>query len=119
MDILTTLVRLEERFWRAAGDAAEYSASLAADALHVLPGWGVTPREPMLAAVEQAPPWVRFSIDHPQVVMLAGDAAALAYTAHAERKGEGAYAAAITSVYRRAGDGWELVVHQQTPLNVR
>jgi hypothetical protein len=26
------------------------------------------------------------------------------------------YRAAITSVYRRGVDGWQLVLHQQTPL---
>jgi hypothetical protein len=30
--------------------------------------------------------------------------------------GQDEYVAAMTSVYRRAAEGWQLVIHQQTPL---
>ncbi len=70
----------------------------------------------MLEAVDSAEPWETFSIDAPRLVELGEDVAALVYTAQAQRSGQESYVAAITSVYRRAGGGWELVVHQQTPL---
>jgi ketosteroid isomerase-like protein len=111
-----SLLDLEEAFWRAAGDRARYEERLAADAVHVFPGWGVTEREAALDAVAQAEPWEKFTIDQGRVVLLGEGAAALVYRVTAQRTGAAPYEAAITSVYRRTADGWELVVHQQTPL---
>jgi hypothetical protein len=116
VDITSTLVELEEAFWRAAGDRESYAAHLAADAVHVFPGWGITDREPVLESVEEAEPWETFTIEGLHVVALGNDAAALVYTARARRAGKPPYVAAMTSVYRRSGGGWELAVHQQTPL---
>ena len=113
---LDQLLALEEGFWRAAGDRGAYTAHLADDAVHVFPGWGVSELERVLQAVETVDPWQTFSIDDPELVQLGDDAAALVYTARAQRAGQDPYVAAMTSVYRRAGEGWELVIHQQTPL---
>jgi hypothetical protein len=57
-------------------------------------------------------PW----IDNPVLVQLEAAAAALVYTARGTREGDDEYLAAMTSVYRRTGDSWELVINQQTPL---
>jgi len=116
MDIQATLLDLEEGFWRAAGDRDRYEAHLAGDAVHVIPGWGVVDREPVLFAIGGSPAWERFTIDDPRVVALTEESAALVYSARAERPGQDPYAAAISSVYRHRDDGWELVLHQQTPL---
>ena len=113
---LDELLALEDGFWRAAGSRAAYTAHLADDAVHVFPGWGVSEPERVLQAVETVEPWQTFSIDDPQLVRLGDDAAALVYTARAQRAGQEPYVAAMTSVYRRAGGSWELVIHQQTPL---
>jgi ketosteroid isomerase-like protein len=111
------LLALEEGFWRAAGSRDSYAAHLADDAVHVFPGWGVTgDTERVLQAVESVEPWETFSIDDLRFVDLGDRAAALVYTAHAQRSGQDEYVAAMTSVYRRADDGWTLVIHQQTPL---
>jgi hypothetical protein len=111
------LLALEEGFWRAAGSRESYAAHLADDAVHVFPGWGVTgENERVLQAVETVEPWERFSIDDLQFVNLGEEAAALVYTAHAQRSGQDEYVAAMTSVYRRTNEGWKLVIHQQTPL---
>jgi hypothetical protein len=109
------LLALEEAFWRASGDRDAYEAHLAPDAVHVFPGWGVADREPVLEAVTAAARWDSFRIEEPRVIELTPDAAAIVYTAHAVRGGE-TYDAAITSVYRRRGEGWKLTLHQQTPL---
>jgi hypothetical protein len=116
VDLRETLLALEEGFWRASGDRARYEADVAADAVHVFPGWGVTDLERVLAAVDTAEPWETFSIEEPRLVQLADDVAALAYRARGRRTGQNEYVAAMTTVYRRRGDGWELVLHQQTPL---
>ena len=111
-----TLLALEETFWQASGDRDLYESNLAADAVHVFPGWGVADGERVLEAVAAAEPWERFELEEPRVVELGGDAAALVYTARAKRAGQDEYVAAMTTVYRRDGDDWKLVIHQQTPL---
>jgi hypothetical protein len=111
------LVELERRFWRSAGDATAYAEWLAPDAVHVFPGWGVVDRTAALEGVDGAGPWEAFRIDDPRVVQLGVDTAALVYVAEARRPSEGTYRAAIASVYRRTSGGWQLVLHQQTPLS--
>ena len=111
------LLALEEGFWRAAGHADAYAQHLADDAVHVFPGWGVTAdNERVLQAVETVEPWETFSVENVQLVELGERVAALVYTARARRAGQDEYVAAMTSVYRRADEGWQLVIHQQTPL---
>ena len=117
MDVRSTLVALEEGFWRAAGNSDAYAANVAGDAVHVFPGWGiVADLDRVLASVDSVEPWETFTIDDLQVVQLGTDAAALVYTTRAKRAGQDPYVAALTSVYRRTDDGWELALHQQTPL---
>lgn len=116
MDLQPALLEQERAFWRAAGDAAAYESALAPDAVHVFPGMGVVGRPDVLAGVAGAEPWESFEIEDPSVVELGDGAAALVYTARAKRANAGTYTAAISSAYRRNADGWELVLHQQTPL---
>lgn len=111
-----TLRRLEEAFWQAAGDPARYAAQLAEDAVHVFPGWGIADRTRVLEGVREAQPWQEVVMEHARAVPLGDAAAALIYKARARRSGRDEYVAAITSVYRREGAQWKLVIHQQTPL---
>jgi uncharacterized protein DUF4440 len=110
------LLELEEEFWRAAGSRERYEANVAPDAVHVFPGWGVTELDRVLMAVEEVEPWETFAIEDPRVVVLSDDSAALVYTARGQRAGREPYVAAMMSVYRRRDGSWELVLHQQTPL---
>lgn len=110
------LLPLEVAFWRAAGDRERYAAGLAAGAVHVFPGWGITELDAVLDGVEAAEPWETFAIEEPRLVPLGEEAAALVYRARATRAGEPPYIAAITSVYRREAGAWRLALHQQTPL---
>ena len=110
------LQQLEEGFWQAAGDPARYAEHLAADAVHVFPGWGIADREAVLEGVAGAQPWQAAALHHVRIVPLGEDAAAVVYEARATRAEQAEYTAAITSVYRREGDEWKLVVHQQTPI---
>jgi hypothetical protein len=82
----------------------------------VFSGLGVLSRDEALSGVLGASPWTGWTIDDPRVVPLGDGAAALVYTTRARRASSAEYRAAVTSVYRRAGDGWELAVHVQTPL---
>ena len=117
MSTLDDLLVLENAFWRAAGNRDAYAAQLADDAVHVFPGWGVTTdNERVLETVESVDPWVSIEIEEPTFLELGDGAAALVYTARARRAGQDEYVAAMTSVYRETPRGWELVIHQQTPL---
>src|SRR4051794_16971091 len=109
---LHDLLPIEQSFWRAAGDADWYAATLAPDAVGVFPGIGVLDRAGVLEGVAGAEPWATFDISEPRVVALADGAAALVYDAHATRSGGVVYDASITSVYRRRDGDWELVLHQ-------
>ena len=104
---LEELLALEEGFWRGAGDRGAYTAHLADDAVHVFPRWGISDPERVLQAVETVDAWEAFSIEDPLLVPLGEYAAALVYTARAQRAGQEPYVATMTSVYRRAGDGWD------------
>ena len=115
MALTETLLELEAAFWRAAGSRERYEQNLAADAVHVFPGWGVTERDRAVSAAADAAPWDEFNIEDPRLVELSEDVAALVYTARAVR-GENPYVAAMRSVYRREAGTWRLVLHQQTPL---
>jgi hypothetical protein len=117
MDVRTELLEVEEELWRAAGNRERYARNLAADGVHVFPGWGVADREAVLGGVGEAEPWKTFTIENPDVVILSDDSAALNYQTQAQRENEPPYNAAVTSVYRRHDGSWRLVVHQQTPLS--
>jgi hypothetical protein len=117
MELEAHLLELEERLWQAVGDRDQYERELASDAVHVFPSFGIVEREAALGGVEGARPWTSFTIADARVVPLGEHAAALVYTTCAQRGDEPAYRAAITSVYRRDAERWQLVVHQQTPLD--
>ena len=118
MDPHDELLKIEGDFWRAAGDRDRYERNLSADAIHIFPGWGIADRDAVLSGVAKADPWQRFEIEHPRFISVGDGGLALVYKAYAQRAGEPAYEAAITSVYRRRGAMWELVLHQQTPTAV-
>lgn len=99
MGLLDELLALERGFWDAAGRRDAYAEHLAPDAVHVLPGLGAAADvDQVLAGVGAAEPWSRVSIDAPLLVELGDGAAALVYTARAERPGHDMYVAALTSV---------------------
>ncbi len=116
MDLEETLLDLERQFWQAAGDPDFYRGGFADDgvmAFHV----GIMNKAEILRSMDGAGEWAEFSIDEPRFVQIAPDAASLTYTTRARPAGSDEhYAAAITSVYARRGEGWLLVLHQQTPL---
>jgi len=119
MSEMRELIELEERGWRALsteGDAGKsfYASVLREDAIMLFPGGvRITGRERILQSLN-AQPWDSFHIENPIVIPLATNAATLAYTAKAQRKGGEPYVALISSTYVHDRT-WQLVVHQQTP----
>lgn len=115
MEIETTLVGLERRFWT--GDADFYRQNLADDAVMVLPDpAGTLGREEVVASLVAAPRWSEVEIAEPRLVPLGFGAAVLAYRATARREDLPApYVASCGSVYVRRDGAWLLAFHQQTP----
>jgi hypothetical protein len=114
------LLDLEHRGWQAlatspAAATELYGAVLADDATFLFPGgMVVTGRDAALSSLG-GPPWDAYGLDDERVIALGPDTGAVVYRARAERAGQ-RYEALVTSVYRSDGDGWRLVLHQQTPV---
>jgi hypothetical protein len=113
--LLDDLLALDESLARGTGD--DYRARLTDDAVVLLPGIGALDRETCAAAVDAdpGPPWGDITITEPRLLTLGEDAAAIAYR-FASARGATPYVALMSSVYVRDGDGWQLALHQQTPL---
>lgn len=110
------LVSVERRFWEAAGDAGFYERNMSAEGLLLLP-IGLLDRDATLDAVGESEPWSTYEFEDLTVHELGLEGAVVCYGVVASRDGdETPYRALVSTTYRRAGGGWELVVHQQTPL---
>jgi hypothetical protein len=111
-----TLLELEARYWRAAGDVAFYRDNFADDGVMAF-SIGVLDKDEILEAMDGAGEWESFTIDDRRFVQVADDVASLTYTTTATTPGASEpYVAAITSVYARREGRWLLVLHQQSPL---
>ena len=113
MSSLDVLLEIESEL--AAGDGAVYRRRLRGDAIVIVPGH-VLDREGAAAAIDASPGWEHFSIEDERLLPLGPDAAAIAYRFHG-RRGDVEYRAEMASTYIREDDSsWQLVVHQQTPV---
>lgn len=118
VNIKSTILKLENGFWQAAGNAEFYKRHFAEDGLMILPFEGGTlNKSRVVEAVSKAEPWKRFQINEPIFTNISSSVLALTYKAIAHRKGQPAYNALISSVYVRNGSAWQLLLHQQTPIN--
>ncbi len=116
--LLRTLVRLEERFWRA--DARFYRENLSENCLMILPGVGVLSREAAIEGIENGPRWAAVDITEARITELAHGAMVLTYRALATREGRGVpYEALVSSAYVERDGGWKLAFHHQTPARPR
>jgi len=87
------------------------------DALMVLANGAVMDRDAVTAALGQAPPWSAFELSDARVVRAGADTAALVYIGTAERDdADTPFVGAMSSLYQRTGDGWRLVLYQQTAV---
>jgi hypothetical protein len=115
MTVHDELVRLEHRFWDAAGDPAFYRRHVADEARFVFT-FGVMDKAATVASMEEADPWSEVEITETSSTPIADEVAVLTYRASAARDGGGLYEAVVASVYVRRGDDWLLALHQQTPV---
>ncbi|MEZ0340087.1 nuclear transport factor 2 family protein [Mycobacterium sp. pV006] len=113
------LLALEHAGWKSLCDGTGdtfYGELMTDDAVMVLANGMVMDRATVAASLGQSPPWQRYEIGDVRVIPIADDAAALVYTGTAWRNGQAdPFVAAMSSVYRRAGDSWKLVLYQQSP----
>jgi len=116
---LHELLRLEHRGWRSLCDGTGsdvYDELLTDDGVMVLAHGAVLDRAAALASLRDAPAWDGYTIEHPRVVPVGADAAALVYLGTASRTGAPPFAAWMTSVYVRRWGSWGLSLYQQTPV---
>lgn len=115
MHDIDTLWAIERRLWLEG--AATFEAHLAPDARLVFPSpTGVLDRAATLDALRGAPRWNEVAFNPRHVIPLGDHGALLVYTARAWHDGDHhPWEAFCSSGYRRVGDAWQLVLHQQTP----
>ena len=116
---LQMLLALEREGWDTlcvGTGAAFYGAIMTEDAVMVIAGGAALDRKTVLDSLKTAPTWDTFTIEHPTLVRVAPDAAAIVYRARAQRDGDPEFVATMSSVYRHDDSGWRLALYQQTPV---
>ena len=111
------LLDFERQLWARANDAGFYRERLTADAVLVFPApAGLLERDQTIEAVSSSRGWREFELDDFRVVTLTERSAMAAYRANAVRADGSSYSAYCSSVYVQADVGWQLALHQQTPI---
>ena len=118
--LLDELLKLERAGWQALSNATGdkyYGSIMTDDGLMVLADGSIMDREAVIGALDKAPPWARYEIDDPRVVTIDDDTAALVYVGTGYREGaDEPFVGAMSSVYHRTSEGWQLALYQQTAL---
>jgi hypothetical protein len=105
---------LERSFWT--GDPALYAQGLDPAGLMVFPPpAGIMDAEAARAGIAAGPRWREVRFADRRIARAADGLLVLAYRAQADREGGQTYEAYCSSVYRKAGEHWLLLLHQQTP----
>ncbi len=121
MDALTQeVLYMETQTWEALKiSGSELVPFLAPDCVMIFPGGAIfdassTPSLNDILTRQDMKPWTQYKISDVHVLNLGQEAASISYSVEAWRH-DTAYEALITSIWRRAGNSWQLVLHQQTP----
>ncbi|MFD7652770.1 nuclear transport factor 2 family protein [Actinosynnema sp. NPDC059797] len=116
------LIRLEEELWRAnrEGDGAFYERSLRDDAVAVSQYGVMTKADAVSTIGANRNPYLKTELSGVRVLEVGADSAAVTYRVDVvalveEREVE--FSALVTTVCAREGDGWLVVLHQQSPLS--
>ncbi len=107
--------RMEERFWTGGED--HYREALdPACVMAFPPPAGIVQGPGIAESLVGAPRWASVAMAEKHACRPSDDLLVLAYEALGQRDGvAGPYHAYCTSTYRRVGDRWRLIQHQQTP----
>lgn len=117
MSVEDELVEAEHEGWTALSSGrggSHYRDHLTDNALMAFT-FGVLSREEAIEAMESAPPWARFEMRDPRVVVLTQDSGVVVYSVVAQREGQEPYSAVVSSTFVREDETWKLAFHQQTP----
>lgn len=106
--------RAEERFWTGGEDHHREALDPACVMAFPAPA-GIMHGADIARSLAGAPRWASVEMAERHVGRPAADLLVLAYRARGLRDGAAPYGAYCTSSYRRDGDRWLLVQHQQTP----
>lgn len=105
----------EEMFWT--GDEQFYNTWLDPNCLMIFPKpVGFLRGEAIVESIKNAPRWTSVTMINKQIIRHGDHLVLLAYEAQGERRQADDYSALCGSVYKKTGDNWRLVHHQQTPL---
>ena len=110
------LSELENAGWASLCDgtgADFYGSIMTDDGRMVLADGSVMSRDHVMASLGSSPTWASYSIEHPIMIPIGDDAAALVYTGTGKRDNQ-TFRGIMTSTYVRRGDGWKLALYQQT-----
>jgi hypothetical protein len=116
-NLLEDLITLECRGWRSLcdGTGSQFCREVVAeDALMELDNGVILDRVALEQTVLRAPRWSGYEIVGAHLVSVAARAAALEYIGSGFIDGDRAFVGAVSSLYRRSGAGWKLVLCRQT-----
>jgi Domain of unknown function (DUF4440) len=115
--VIEELLEFERELWARANDSAFYSERLTNDAVLVFPApFGLLDRDQTLEAVSGSAGWREVDLQDYRLVELTERSAAAAYRADAIGADGSPYSAFCSSAYVRGDVGWQLALHQQTPI---
>ncbi|WP_169980229.1 nuclear transport factor 2 family protein [Microbispora sp. H10836] len=114
------LIALETAGWAALSSTPEaatefYEQVLDRTVVMLLPGGMVLDDRAAIVKSMAGQPWSSHELQDARVVHLTDDTGLVTYGVVAERDGDSAYSALMSSLYVRRQDGWKLAFHQQTP----
>ncbi|RWM72851.1 MULTISPECIES: hypothetical protein [Mesorhizobium] len=111
------LLDLERGFWT--GDAAYFKANADTECLVAFPQMAQTMSNADLAETATDPNrWRDLDIDLKGIIEPGSDIVVLTYEAHATRESGEPYAALVSTGYVHRVNGWKMMFHAQTPLEV-
>ena len=106
--------RMEERSWTGGEDHRREVLDPAC-VMAFPPPAGIIQGPGIAQSLAGAPRWSSVTMAETHAGRPSEDLLVLAYKARGRRDGAAPYDAYCTSTYRKAGDRWRLVQHQQTP----
>lgn len=91
-----------------------YRRAVDPECLMAFPGMGLARFPKILSGIAAAPRWSEVAFEDRQLGRIGDDVLVLGYRATAKRGRGNSYRCFCTSTYRRDGERWKLVQHQQT-----
>lgn len=119
-ELLEELLELERAGWDSLCDGTAdkfFGGLMAADAVMVLANGMIMDRDAVTSALGQAPPWDRYEISDPRLIVIDTNTAAVVYVGTGYRdSADKPFVGAMSSVYHRGTEAWALVLYQQSTV---